>query len=96
MSQTAIFTSDNPRSEPPQAIIDEMKAGVEPQNARKVVSIVDRAEAIRTACRLAGEGDIILVAGKGHETYQEIAGVRKDFDDFRMVRNELETLASKA
>ena len=96
MSQTAIFTSDNPRSEPPQAIIDEMKAGVEPQNARKVLSIVDRAEAIRTACRLAAEGDIILVAGKGHETYQEIAGVRKDFDDFRMVRNELETLASKA
>lgn len=96
MSHTAIFTSDNPRSEQPQAIIDEMKAGVEPQNARKVLSIVDRAEAIRTACRLAAEGDIILVAGKGHETYQEIAGVRKDFDDFRMVRNELETLASKA
>ena len=55
-----------------------------------------RAEAIRTACRLAAEGDIILVAGKGHETYQEIAGVRRDFDDFRMVKNELETLASKA
>ena len=96
MSQTAIFTSDNPRSEPPHAIIEEMKAGVEPQNARKVLSIVDREEAIRTACRLAAEGDIILVAGKGHETYQETAGVRRDFDDFKMVRNELESLAAGA
>jgi UDP-N-acetylmuramoyl-L-alanyl-D-glutamate--2,6-diaminopimelate ligase len=90
LSTTVIFTSDNPRSEEPEEIIREMEAGVEPQNRRKVLTNEDRAQAIRTACRLAAPGDIILVAGKGHETYQEIKGVRKHFDDFERVREELE------
>jgi UDP-N-acetylmuramoyl-L-alanyl-D-glutamate--2,6-diaminopimelate ligase len=93
MSQTAIFTSDNPRSEPPEAIIAEIEKGVEPQNTRKVLSITDRKAAIRTACKLANEGDIILIAGKGHETYQDIGGVRKDFDDFKIVQEVLEQMA---
>ncbi len=95
MSQTAIFTSDNPRSEPPRDIIAEMEAGVEPQNVRKVLVIEDREQAIRTACKMAGGGDIILIAGKGHETYQEIAGVRRDFDDYKLVSEVLERLASE-
>ncbi|MDG1570862.1 UDP-N-acetylmuramoyl-L-alanyl-D-glutamate--2,6-diaminopimelate ligase [Robiginitalea sp. M366] len=95
MSNTTIFTSDNPRSEDPETIIAEMEKGVEPQHVRKVLSITDRAQAIRTACKLAAPGDIILVAGKGHETYQEIAGVRRDFDDFKRVREVLEDLASE-
>ena len=90
MSQTAIFTSDNPRSEPPAAIIEEMQGGVEPQNVRKVLAIEDRLEAIRTACKLADSGDIILIAGKGHETYQEIKGERKAFDDYGIVKSVLE------
>ena len=67
-----------------------MQAGVEPQNTRKVLSIEDRLEAIKTACKLADAGDIILIAGKGHETYQEIQGVRKDFDDYGIVKSVLE------
>lgn len=90
MSQTAIFTSDNPRSEPPDEIIKEMRNGVEPQNARKVLSVEDRLQAIRTACKLASPGDIILIAGKGHETYQEIRGERKAFDDYEIVKSVLE------
>ena len=93
MSNQAIFTSDNPRSEPPLKIIEEMEAGVEPQNVRKVISIENRKQAIRTACKIAMAQDIILVAGKGHETYQETKGVRVDFDDFKEVKlalNELE------
>lgn len=90
MSQTAIFTSDNPRSEPPDEIIKEMQDGVEPQNARKVLSVEDRLQAIRTACKLASPGDIILIAGKGHETYQEIRGERKAFDDYETVKSVLE------
>ena len=96
MSNTAIFTSDNPRSEDPMSIIREMEAGVEPQNARKVVSIEDRRQAIRTACKLAKPEDIILIAGKGHETYQEIKGVRRDFDDFKIVKEELEKQEAEA
>ncbi|WP_420592472.1 UDP-N-acetylmuramoyl-L-alanyl-D-glutamate--2,6-diaminopimelate ligase [Robiginitalea biformata] len=95
MSETAIFTSDNPRREPPRDIIAEMEAGVEPQNVRKVLVIEDREQAIRTACKMAGGGDIILIAGKGHETYQEIAGVRRDFDDYKLVSEVLERLASE-
>ena len=79
LSNTAIFTSDNPRSEDPMTIIREMEAGVEPQNTRKVISIEDRRQAIRTACKLANPEDIILIAGKGHEAYQEIKGVRSEF-----------------
>lgn len=80
-SDKVILTSDNPRSEVPEQIIKEMEAGVMPQNKRKALSITDRREAIRTACHLAKPGDIILVAGKGHEKYQEIKGVKYPFDD---------------
>jgi UDP-N-acetylmuramoyl-L-alanyl-D-glutamate--2,6-diaminopimelate ligase len=76
-----ILTSDNPRFEEPEAILDDMKKGIEPQFAKKVLVIVNRKEAIKTACALARSGDIILIAGKGHETYQEIKGVRYPFDD---------------
>ncbi|MEO4004386.1 MULTISPECIES: UDP-N-acetylmuramoyl-L-alanyl-D-glutamate--2,6-diaminopimelate ligase [unclassified Flavobacterium] len=92
MSDKAIFTSDNPRSEKPEAIIDDMEKGVEPQNYKKTVSIVDRKQAIKTACQLAQPNDIILIAGKGHETYQEIQGVRHDFDDMKTVKELLEQL----
>lgn len=89
MSNQAIFTSDNPRSEAPDQIIEEMEAGVEPQNTRRVIAIENRRQAIRTACKLALSNDIILVAGKGHETYQEIKGKRTDFDDFKEVKSAL-------
>ncbi|MEP0131424.1 MAG: UDP-N-acetylmuramoyl-L-alanyl-D-glutamate--2,6-diaminopimelate ligase [Eudoraea sp.] len=89
MSGKAIFTSDNPRSEPPLIIIEEMEAGVEPQNLRKVLSIENRNQAIKTACQLAVPNDIILVAGKGHETYQETKGERVDFDDFKILKEVL-------
>ncbi len=92
MSSKAIFTSDNPRSEPPLIIIEEMEAGVEPQNLRKILSIENRNQAIRTACQLAVPNDIILVAGKGHETYQETNGERVDFDDFEIIREVLTNL----
>jgi UDP-N-acetylmuramoyl-L-alanyl-D-glutamate--2,6-diaminopimelate ligase len=80
-SDKVILTSDNPRSEAPEQIIREMEVGVMPHNKKKVLSITDRKEAIRTACHLAKPGDIIVVAGKGHEKYQEIAGVKLPFDD---------------
>jgi len=76
-----VITSDNPRSEDPLAIIREMEAGVDPADRKRVLSIADRREAIRTACQLARPGDIVLVAGKGHEKYQEINGTRHPFDD---------------
>ncbi len=92
MSNTAIFTSDNPRSEPPETIIKEMEAGVEPQNKKKTLSIENREQAIKTACKLAVKDDIILVAGKGHETYQETNGKRIDFDDFKVVKDVLDSM----
>ncbi|HSD15515.1 MAG TPA: UDP-N-acetylmuramoyl-L-alanyl-D-glutamate--2,6-diaminopimelate ligase, partial [Flavobacterium sp.] len=92
ISDKAIFTSDNPRSEDPEMIIAEMEKGVEPQNFKKTISITDRKQAIKTACQLAQSGDIILIAGKGHETYQEIQGVRHDFDDMKTVKELLEQL----
>ncbi|NAY92371.1 UDP-N-acetylmuramoyl-L-alanyl-D-glutamate--2,6-diaminopimelate ligase [Muricauda sp. JGD-17] len=92
MSNQVIFTSDNPRGEAPSTIIQEMEAGVEPQNSNKVLSIEDRKQAIKTACKLAVPNDIILVAGKGHETYQETNGVRVDFDDFKEVKEALNNL----
>lgn len=92
MSDKAIFTSDNPRTESPIAIIHDMEAGVEPQNTNKTLSIEDRLQAIRTACQLAIANDIILVAGKGHETYQEKDGKRVDFDDFKVVQEVLTDL----
>ncbi|TLF42623.1 UDP-N-acetylmuramoyl-L-alanyl-D-glutamate--2,6-diaminopimelate ligase [Maribacter aurantiacus] len=92
MSNTAIFTSDNPRTESPSAIIAEMEAGVEPQNTKKILSIENREQAIKTACQLANANDIILIAGKGHETYQETNGTRIDFDDFKIVKELLQSL----
>ena len=92
MSNKIIFTSDNPRTESPSEIIAEMEAGVEPQHVKKVLSIENRKQAIKTACQLAANNDIILVAGKGHETYQETNGVRIDFDDFKIVKELLNSL----
>lgn len=92
MSDKAIITSDNPRTEDPESIIAEMERGVEPQNYKKTISITDRKQAIKTACQLAQTGDIILIAGKGHETYQEIQGVRYDFDDMAIVTELLTNL----
>ncbi len=93
LSTKTIFTSDNPRSEDPQVIIDEIEKGVEPQNFKKIVSIVDRKQAIKTACQLANVNDIILIAGKGHETYQEIQGVKNSFDDMKIVKELLNQLS---
>lgn len=81
MANKAIFTSDNPRHEDPQDILNQMETGVEPQNYKRILKIIDRKEAIKTAIMLAQPGDIVLVAGKGHETYQEIQGVKQPFDD---------------
>lgn len=80
-SDKAILTADNPRSEEPEAILNDMEAGLSMTQKRKMLRITDRREAIKTACMLANAGDIILVAGKGHETYQEIKGVKHPFDD---------------
>lgn len=85
LSDKVILTSDNPRNEDPEVILSEMEQGVAPQNYKKSVSISDRKQAIKTACQLAQPNDIILIAGKGHETYQEIQGVRHDFDDMKTV-----------
>ncbi|MFC4739051.1 UDP-N-acetylmuramoyl-L-alanyl-D-glutamate--2,6-diaminopimelate ligase [Flavobacterium ponti] len=92
LSDKAILTSDNPRTEIPELIIEDMEKGVEPQNFKKTVSIVDRKQAIKTACVMANENDIILIAGKGHENYQEINGVRHDFDDLKIVTELLTQL----
>ena len=91
-SDKAILTSDNPRDEEPETIIEEMETGVAPQNFKKVLVITDRKQAIKAACQLAQPNDIILIAGKGHETYQEIKGVRQDFDDMKIVKETLEQL----
>jgi UDP-N-acetylmuramoyl-L-alanyl-D-glutamate--2,6-diaminopimelate ligase len=85
LSDKLILTSDNPRSENPETIIAEMEIGVEPQNFKKMLSIIDRKQAIKTACQFAKSGDIILIAGKGHENYQEIHGVKHHFDDMEQV-----------
>tara|TARA_B100001167_G_C16772605_1_gene308372 strand:- start:1564 stop:3027 length:1464 start_codon:yes stop_codon:yes gene_type:complete len=94
LSTQVIFTSDNPRTENPEAIIEEIEKGVEPVDYKKTLSITSRKQAIKTACQMAQENDIILIAGKGHETYQEINGERTDFDDFKIV-NELLTQLNK-
>lgn len=85
-SDKVIITSDNPRFEEPQDIINDMLAGLTPQQKKKVLSIADRREAIRTACMMAVKGDVVLIAGKGHEDYQEIKGVKHHFDDSEEVR----------
>ncbi|MWB95248.1 UDP-N-acetylmuramoyl-L-alanyl-D-glutamate--2,6-diaminopimelate ligase [Flavobacterium sp. GA093] len=92
LSDKAILTSDNPRNENPETILDEMEVGVEPQNYKKMLRITDRKQAIKTACQLAQPNDIILIAGKGHETYQEVNGVRHHFDDMETVKEILEQL----
>lgn len=92
LSTKVVITSDNPRSEQPETIISEIEKGIEPQHFKKVLSITDRKQAIKTACQLASPNDIILIAGKGHETYQEIKGERFDFDDFKIVKETLKEL----
>lgn len=87
-SDQVILTSDNPRSEPPEQIIKEMEVGVPLEAVRKVLSITDRKQAIKTACRLAQTNDIILIAGKGHEKYQEINGIKHPFDDKQILKEE--------
>ncbi len=91
-SDKVILTSDNPRTEDPQQIIKEMESGVSPVNQRKAISIADRKEAIKTACHLAKEGDIILLAGKGHEKYQEINGVKHPFDDKQILAEQFKLM----
>lgn len=86
LSSKVIFTSDNPRSEEPKQIIDDMIEGLSADKQKSILSIIDRHEAIRTACMMAQEGDVILIAGKGHETYQEIKGKRNYFNDKKIVR----------
>ncbi|WP_405292481.1 UDP-N-acetylmuramoyl-L-alanyl-D-glutamate--2,6-diaminopimelate ligase [Algibacter sp. Ld11] len=92
LSTKVIFTSDNPRSEEPQAILDDIEKGVEPQNFRKALTISDRKQAIKAACQMAQPNDIILIAGKGHEDYQEIKGERFHFDDYETVQELLKQL----
>ena len=91
LSDKVIITSDNPRFEEPQDIINDMLAGLDNKQMKKVVSIVDRKEAIRTASMMAEKGDVILIAGKGHEDYQEIKGVKHHFDDKEVVREIFQT-----
>ena len=90
-SDRVIVTSDNPRSEDPKAIIQEMVAGLDPIQKKKVLSVTDRREAIEVACSLAKPGDIILIAGKGHEKYQEISGVKYPFDDLQIITELFQT-----
>lgn len=92
-SDKAILTADNPRSENPEDILNDMAAGLSAAHAKKVLRISDRREAIKTACTLANAEDIVLVAGKGHETYQEVKGVRHHFDDREELRNAFELLS---
>lgn len=94
LSNRVILTSDNPRSEDPASIIEEMNKGVEAQNFKKVLKITNREEAIKTAINLSDAGDVILVAGKGHETYQEIQGVKHPFDDKEILIKNLKLLKS--
>ncbi|MFO7673580.1 MAG: UDP-N-acetylmuramoyl-L-alanyl-D-glutamate--2,6-diaminopimelate ligase [Lutibacter sp.] len=94
LSTQVVVTSDNPRNEDPQTIIEEIEAGIEPQNLRKSLSILDRAQAIKAASKLAKKGDIILIAGKGHETYQEINGKRSHFDDYEQITQQLNLIES--
>jgi len=93
LSDRVILTSDNPRSENPDSILEEMKKGIQAHQTKKSLAIADRREAIKTACTLAQPGDIILIAGKGHEKYQEIKGVKYPFDDMEELRNAFEILS---
>ena len=91
-SDKVIFTSDNPRSEDPQEILDQMETGLNSAAKRKFVAIVDRKQAIKTAVNMAGPEDIVLIAGKGHEKYQEIKGVKHHFDDKEVLMEMFELL----
>lgn len=91
-SDKVVFTSDNPRNEEPEAIIQEMEAGLQPSAKRKYISITDRREAIKTAVALADKEDIVLIAGKGHEKYQEIKGIKYPFDDKEVLKSMFELL----
>lgn len=93
-SDKVILTSDNPRTEAPTSIIDDMERGVEIADKKKILRITDRREAIKTACLFAKKGDIILIAGKGHETYQEINGIRYDFDDKQVFKEQMEIITA--
>ena len=92
LSTKVIFTNDNPRTENPDQILKEIESGVEPQNFKKALTIADRKQAIKAACQMAQPNDIILIAGKGHEAYQEINGERFDFDDLKIVKELLKQL----
>jgi len=92
-SDKVILTSDNPRTEDPHQILADMEAGVSPTNRRKTLTIADRKEAIKTACHLARPGDIILIAGKGHEKYQDINGVKYHFDDKEVLMEQLNLIS---
>jgi UDP-N-acetylmuramoyl-L-alanyl-D-glutamate--2,6-diaminopimelate ligase len=91
-SDTVILTTDNPRSETPMDIIEQMEAGVSPVDIKKVLVVENRKQAIKTACMMATTKDIILIAGKGHEKYQDIKGVKTPFDDYEIVKNHLDLL----
>ena len=91
-SDTVILTTDNPRSETPMDIIEQMEAGVSPVDIKKVLVVENRKQAIKTACMMATSKDIILIAGKGHEKYQDIKGVKTPFDDYDIVKNHLDLL----
>lgn len=92
MSDQVIFTSDNPRFEDPHQILNDIEAGVEAQHTRKTITIEDRRQAIKAAIKMADRNDIILIAGKGHETYQDINGVKHDFDDMQIAKEIIELL----
>lgn len=89
LSNKVILTSDNPRFEEPESILDDMEKGIEPQHFKKYLRITDRYQAIKAACQMAEKDDILLIAGKGHETYQEVKGVRSDFDDLKIAQSLL-------
>jgi UDP-N-acetylmuramoyl-L-alanyl-D-glutamate--2,6-diaminopimelate ligase len=93
-SDKVVLTSDNPRDEEPMEIIKEIQAGIGPSDSKKTLVIADREEAIKTACMMAKEHDIVLVAGKGHETYQEIKGVKYPFDDREVVGRMLKLFSN--
>ena len=93
LSNKVILTSDNPRTENPTSILEEMQSGLEPHHFKKSLTISERREAIKTACTLANKGDIILVAGKGHEKYQEINGIKHPFDDVEELKNAFKLLS---
>jgi UDP-N-acetylmuramoyl-L-alanyl-D-glutamate--2,6-diaminopimelate ligase len=92
LSSKVIFTSDNPRSENPEHIIADMMKGIDIKNKNRVLTITDRSQAIKTACMMADKNDIILIAGKGHENYQEINGIKFYFDDREEVKKNLEII----